>query len=136
MEQVMAEVDDGFETPVPLDENDHMITVRRCDLRRRRLIPNNSPQDLNLVEAVGLLAPSKTRRALANVVKLKPGQYIGIKKSDSSNFVIVNPTRDGDIRWLLSERPDLANEIDSVYLVDGVRIRRNTIDLTKSEDGK
>ena len=131
MDQMMIEAPEDFQAPVPLDENDHMITVRRCSVRRKRLIPSGEPEELNLVEAVRLLAPTGTHRARANVVKLRAGQYIGVKRADSSNFVIVNPTSDGDIRWLLQDHPNLPSDIERIYVVDGVQIRRNTIDLTE-----
>jgi len=66
---------------------------------------------------------------MTNVARLRTGQYIGIRKKDRANFVIVNPTKDGDIRWLLAQRPDMANQISEVYLVEGVVIRRSVIDL-------
>ena len=131
----MTEVADDFRVPVPLDENDHQITVYKCRVKRSRIeVVDSEPQTLNLKEAVALLAPSGTHRARANVMGLKAGFYIGVKKSDSSNFVIVNPTSDGDIRWLLNDHPDFKKTVRDIYLVDGVRIRRNTIDLT--EDGE
>jgi hypothetical protein len=136
MEQVMEEAPDGFQIPVPLDENDHQVMIRRCEVRRQRLIPVGEEQTLNLKEAVALLAPSQSHRARANVMKLKPGYFVGVKSTDQSNFVIVNPTSDGDIRWLLQQNPELADSIRDIYLVDGVKIRRNTIDLSDAEDGE
>jgi hypothetical protein len=121
--------------PEPLDENDHLVTVRRCSLTRKKLLPEGEPQTLNLKEAVALLAPSKTRLGLANVIRLKTGQYVGVKSGDLSNFVIVNPTNDGDIRWLLKKHPDLASQIRDVYLVESVTIRRNAIDLPSDGEG-
>ena len=121
--------------PEPLDENDHMITVRRCSLMRKRLLPEGEPQALNLKEAVALLAPNKTRLGRANVLKLKTGQYVGVKSGNLSNFVIMNPTNDGDIRWLLKKHPDLASQIRDIYLVESVIIRRNAIDLPSDGAG-
>lgn len=120
--------------PEPLDENDHVLTIRRCAVRRGRLVPDDEVQDLNIKEAVALLAPSKTRLARTNVLRAKTGQYVGVK-SDSSNFVIVNPTSDGDIRWLLKKHPDLQFQIRDVYLVESVVIRRNAIDLPSDGEG-
>jgi hypothetical protein len=114
--------------PEFLTENDHIVTVRKCEIRRQRLLPVGDAQDLNIKEAVALLAPSKTHLARTNVLRIKTGQYVGVK-SDSSNFVIVNPTNDGDIRWLLRKHPDLPLFTREVYLVESVTIRRNAIDL-------
>ena len=136
MEHVMEGSSDGFQIPVPLDENDHQVMIRRCEIRRKRLMPVGEVETLNLKEAVALLAPTESHRARANVMKLKAGQYVGVKSTDQSNFVIVNPTSDGDIRWLLQQNPELADSIRDIYLVDGVRIRRNTIDLTEVENGE
>lgn len=120
--------------PEPLDENDHILTIRKCALRRGRLLPSGDARDVNIKEAVALLAPSLTRLARANVLRAKTGQYVGVK-SDSSNFVIVNPTGDGDIRWLLRKYPDLQIQIREVYLVESVVIRRNAIDLPSDGEG-
>jgi hypothetical protein len=120
---------DPSKFPEPLDENDHLITVQKCVLKRQRLIPEGEQTVLNLKQAVQLLAPSKTRTARANVMKLKPGYFIGVKAGDKSNFVIVNPTSDGDIRWLLRKHPDLPVLVQDIYWVESVNIRRNAIDL-------
>lgn len=120
--------------PEPLDENDHVLTVRRCVVRRGRLVPDEEAKDLNIKEAVTLLAPSQTRLARAHVLRVRSGQYVGVK-SDLSNFLIVNPTSDGDIRWLLRKHPDLQFQIRDVYLVESVVIRRNAIDLPSDGEG-
>ena len=130
----MAEAADDFEIPVPLDENDHQISVVKCRIKRSRIQTVGEMQTLNLKEAVALLAPSTTRMARANVMKLRAGQYVGVKSSDLSNFVIVNPTSDGDIRWLLNDHPNFPKKVRDIYYVDGVKIRRNTIDLTEGGD--
>lgn len=119
--------------PEFLNENDHIVTVRKCEIRRRRLHPVGEPADLNIKEAVTLLAPSKTHLARTNILRAKTGQYVGVK-SDLSNFVIVNPTSDGDIRWLLRKYPDLPLFIRDIYLVESVTIRRNAIDLKSDGD--
>lgn len=130
--QTMANPASSFnpsEFPEPLTENDHVITVQKCALKRKRLLPEGESIVLNLKQAVALLAPSRTHLARANVMKLKPGYFIGVKAGDSSNFVIVNPTTDGDIRWLLRKYPDLPVLIRDVYWVESVVVRRNAIDL-------
>lgn len=121
--------DEPFEIPPRLGDDAHQITVRRCHLIRRRLIPRGDAQVLNLPQAIEKLAPTRTPRAMANVAKVRVGHFVGIRKKDRSNFVIINPTRDGDIRWLLAQRPDLSNQISEVYLVQDVVIRRSMIDL-------
>lgn len=124
------------EFPEPLDENDHVITVQKCALRRSRLFPEGDLITLNLKEAVALLAPSGRHYARVNVMKLKSGHFIGVKAGDKSNFVIVNPTTDGDIRWLLRKNPDLPVIARDIYYVESVSIRRNTIDLPKVDGDK
>lgn len=121
--------------PEPLNENDHMVTVRKCSFLRKKLLPDGESQTLNIKEAVALLAPNRTHLGRANVLRLKTGQFIGVKSSDLSNFVIVNPTNDGDIRWLLAKSPDLFSKVRDVYLVESVTIRRNTIDLPSDGEG-
>lgn len=119
--------------PEFLNENDHVVTVRRCEIRRRRLHPVGEPESLNIKDAVALLAPSKTHFARTNILRAKTGQYVGVK-SDLSNFVIVNPTSDGDIRWLLRKHPEFPLFIRDIYLVEDVTIRRNAIDLKSDGD--
>lgn len=120
---------DASKFPEPLDENDHVITLQKCVFKRGRLIPGGDLMVLNLKEAVALLAPTRKHFARVNVMKLKPGHFIGVKSSDRSNFVIVNPTSDGDIRWLLRKQPDLPLWTRDIYMVESVSIRRNAIDL-------
>jgi len=134
MEEMKEDVEE-FIIPVPLDENDHQVMVRKCEIRRKRIMATGEIETLNLKEAVALLAPIQSHRARANVMKLRAGQYVGVKNTDLSNFIIVNPTSDGDIRWLLSKNPDFSDNVRDIYLVDGVKIRRNTVDLTDSESG-
>lgn len=112
-----------------------MVTVRKCSFLRKKLLPDGESQTLNIKEAVALLAPNRTHLGRANVLRLKTGQFIGVKSSDLSNFVIVNPTNDGDIRWLLAKSPDLFSKVRDVYLVESVTIRRNTIDLPSDGEG-
>jgi len=112
---------------------DHVV-VRKCVLARKKLLPAGEPQTLSMQEAVELLAPNRTRLGRSNVLKLKTGQYVGVKQ-DSSNFVVVNPTNDGDVRWLLQKYPDLASQIRDVYLVDYVTIHRTTIDFASDGAG-
>jgi hypothetical protein len=135
MEQMTTEKADDFQAPVPLTESDHRVSVRKCLVKKEHLVFDGDVEDLDLKEAVALLAPTSSHRARFNVMKLKAGQYVGVKKSDLSNFVIVNPTGDGDIRWLVRDRPELLSDIRDIYYVDGVQIRRNTIDLTKESRG-
>jgi len=136
--EVMDQMEEGAEEfiiPTPLDENDHQVMVRKCEIRRKRIVVVGDVETLNLKEAVALLAPTQSHRARANVMKLKTGQYVGVRSADLSNFVIVNPTSDGDIRWLIRDKPDFRHDVRDIYLVDGVRIRRNTVDLTESGSG-
>jgi len=121
--------EEELQIPPRLGDDAHRLTVRRCKIVRRRLVPRGDSEVLNLPAAIEKLAPTRTPRAMANVAKARVGHFLGIRKKDRSNFVIINPTRDGDIRWLLAQRPDLANQISEVYLVEDVVIRRSMIDL-------
>lgn len=119
----------------PLADVVHSITLRKCELIRERLVPRGEPESFSLDEALKLLAPTGTLRARANVARVRVGQFIGVSRSGGSNFVIVNPTSDGDIRWLLRQRPDLNVSIRDIYLVDDVVIQRNTVDLPVGAPG-
>lgn len=135
MDAAKRPVFDPGEFPEAIDEGNHLLTVRKCSLKRKRLFPEGESQTLNIKEAVSLLAPSQTRVGRSNVLKLKTGQFVGVKSSDLSNFVIMNPTGDGDIRWLLQKHPDLALQIRDVYLVESVTFKRNAIDLPSDGAG-
>ena len=120
--------------PEPATESDHVVTVSRCLFQRKRLVVDGPSMALNIKEAVALMAPSKTRLARTNVLRLKVGQFIGVKSGDLSNFVIMNPTGDGDVRWLLKKYPELPSQVRDIYLVESVTIRRNSIDLPMEND--
>jgi hypothetical protein len=120
--------------PIPHTEESHRIIIRRCKLKRKRLIPEGESETLNLIDAVRRLAPSGSPKGRANVLKLKPGQFVGVSSTDGTNFVIVNPTRDGDIRWLF-ERVDIGPRLQEVYLVEDVMIENHTVDLPLGPKG-
>ena len=126
---------DSSKFPERTGLEDHQVTVYKCSFRRQRLVPEAIPHVMNIKEAVSLLAPSKTSKARANVLKLKSGQFIGVKSADLSNFVIVNPTNDGDIRWLLAKHPDIEKQVRDIYLVDSVVIKRNSINISAEDSG-
>lgn len=134
---IEAVIDDsnGDVGGIPALLDDHTITVRECSIKRNRLIPDGKSQELSLINAIKLLAPSHTSVGRSNVTKLKVGFFIGVKSGDLSNFVIVNPTSDGDIRWLIKKQPDLVAKIRNVYIVESVFLRRNVIDLPSDGEG-
>jgi len=128
--QGQAAVKDELLIPTPLSESSHRITIRRCVVKRRRLVPQGEAETLNLDEAAKRLAPSRSHKARANVLKLRPGQFIGVTPKTGTNFVIVNPTTDGDIRWLFERVGGLEAKLQEVYLVEDVVIENNTVDLS------
>ena len=109
------------------------LLVRSCKIRNGRLVPGGEPEDLTLKEALGRLAPSNSHRARMNVMNVRPGHYIGVKQSPEGgapvNFIVKNPTRDGDIRWLLQKAPEFEAELEEIFLVEGVEIPREVIDM-------
>lgn len=113
----------------------HRITIKKCQIKNDKLIPTGEKEVLDIRDAIRKLAPSKSGKGIQNVVNAKSGHYIGLN-SDGTNFVIVNPTDDGDIRWLIRKKPELLDNISELYLVDDMEIKRNFIDLSKKESGK
>lgn len=112
-------------TSIP-GETSHTLAVVRCEVVRGFLVSRGAPELLSLAEAVRRLAPSKSRKALSNVIKAKTGNFIGV--SVSGNFLLINPTGDGDVRWLLNKRPEFESSLREIYRVDGVEIRRAVSD--------
>lgn len=117
-----------------LGANDHTLVVRRCSLRRKRLYPDGEFMSLGINEALAMLAPSGAKQARLNVLRLRAGHFVGVRSDTDANFVIVNPTADGDIRWLLKKHPNLPDRVRDIYLVESVAIPRNAIDLPMEDD--
>lgn len=126
----------GEEIVTPIGVAEHTLTIRRCKLRRGHLIPQQGESEtatLTLDEAYARLAPTRTHQARTNVNRIRSGQYLGLREAvrpgDRSNFVIINPTTDGDVRWLFQKNPDMRMALKEVYLVEDVVIRRETVEL-------
>lgn len=126
---MMAEDQVTEETVSPIPVAAHTLKIRRCAFRRGHLVPEGDSEELTLDEAFRKLAPTGTRQARTNVVRVRTGQYLGLKPSNNSNFSIINPTTDGDIRWLFQQKPEMKSALKEVYLVEDVVIRRETVDL-------
>jgi hypothetical protein len=96
------------------------------------------PETLQLQEAVRKLAPSGSRTAKINVLRLKTGDYIGLYKTRPLNFVIRNPTSDGDIRWLLQRSPNFKSLLGEMYFVQSVAKRRDLLEVVDApaQDGQ
>jgi hypothetical protein len=113
---------------------EHTLALRRCVIRNGYLSAKGDSEVLTLKQAIARLAPSKTRKALNAVLRVRSGQYIGtldrkIPGVAPTNFVIVNPTRDGDIRWLLHKNPEFGSMVKEVYLVEEVVVPKEVVDL-------
>lgn len=126
---MMAEpqAEENVVAPIPVAA--HSLKIRRCDFKRGYLIPREDSEQLTLDQAFRRLAPTRTKEARTNVVRVRTGQYLGLKPRDKTNFLIINPTSDGDIRWLIQRKPEIKSELKEVYLVEDVVIRRKTVDL-------
>ena len=122
MEMVSTPTDENAE-PV---EAVRRLTLCRCEIKVGRIRTTGTPEVLTLQEAMTRLAPSNTRRAKMNVINARVGWYIGLREQDPgkppSNFLFQNPTRGGDIRWILQEMPDFEEVVLDVYYVKDVEI--------------
>ena len=112
-------------------KSDHVLHLIKCELVQGYLRCRNERIELTLKEAAAKFAPSSEPRARQNVLKARRGHYIGLKNTGQvyRNFLIINPTEDGDVRWLLHQNPELETSISEIYLVDEVTVFRNTTDL-------
>jgi len=106
------------------------FVVHRCEIQRGYLTTRGEPEPLTMLEAIGKLAPSNTHSARINVTKLRRGDYIGVRKDNNANFVIRNPTSDGDIRWLLQRSPGFESYFREIYLVTDYMRRSAPTDVT------
>lgn len=106
----------------------HTLTIKKCVLRRGYVSPRGDAEVLPLKEAVKRLAPSGTRSARVNVLRARPGHYIGVT-ADMANFVFKNATNDGDIRWIILKKPDFERQVREIYLVEDCVIAKNSVDL-------
>ncbi len=107
------------------------ICLIPCKIRDGKLVGNGTVVSFTLREAAQKFAPSSEPRARANVLRAKRGNYIGMIKAGKiyRNFLIVNPTDDGNIKWLLRKSPELEASISEIYLVDEIVNKRIALDL-------
>ena len=102
-----------------------------CQLRGQVLVKSGKRFPISLREAITKFAKSSDPRTNANILRARRGHYLGIRKKGDrlENFLIVNPTQDGSISWLLKKVPDLEHNIIEVYLVDEVQRPYSAVDL-------
>lgn len=104
------------------------ISLRRCAIRAGRIVPFGETEKLPLQKAIGKLAPSQNAEARMNVLRARPGCFVGLFKT-GKNFLLVNPTSDGNIAWLLKKVPDFQVLVADVCRVEDVNIPQTAIDL-------
>lgn len=107
------------------------IKLTKCSLRRGCLIPDGESFVLSLPEAIKKFVPMGSVIGKRNMINIRRGQYLGLRlvNGQPNNFLITNPTNDGDIRWLLNRNPEVEFSIQEVYLVDEVIKERDITDL-------
>lgn len=112
-------------------DSGYMLYVRKCKLHDGVLTPRGARSALTLKEAFAKFCSSAEQQAKANLLRARRGHYLGIRKKGNrlENFLIVNPTADGDVRWLLRKIPELEASIIEVYVVDEVNRAKNATDL-------
>lgn len=113
----------------------HTLTLRRCQFRRGFLSHNKEAETLPLDQALRRLAPTGSRLAKLNVIRVRPGYYIGVMK-DGTNFMFKNPTFDGNIGWILQKRPDFEEVVQAVYFVEDFFLKRDMMDLPGDPERK
>ena len=128
MEETPTEAEE-VEVPEP-SLRVHELTIRRCKLVAGRLVPRGDAEKLDLMDAICILAPRGTRNAKINVMRARRGDFIGLRNGAGSNFVIRNPTDDGDIRWLLNKSPGFEHSFSGIWLIQDVIRRAVPIEVT------
>jgi hypothetical protein len=100
-------------------------------------VPRGEQVVLSLPEAVAKFCAANEPGSRANLFKARVGNFIGIRNKGTrlENFLIVNPTTDGDIRWLLRKMPELDTSIIEVYVVDEIYRPKNATDLPTVNPG-
>lgn len=109
----------------------YMLFIRKCDLRNGRFVALGEQIAMPLKDAVAKFCHSADPRARANVFRAKRGSYLGIRSKGNQlvNFLIENPTADGNARWLFRKMPEFEASIVEVYVVDEVNRAKNAADL-------
>lgn len=103
-----------------MDGSPYQVMFRQCALVEGRLKPRGGQYVMSITDAVKRLAPTGSRSGRVNVLSARRGDFIGIRSDTSANFIIRNPTDDGDIRWLLRDNPGFENNFDAIYRIEGV----------------
>ena len=108
------------------------ISIRKCVMRRGRLAPRGAVETISMKVAMDRLAPSGSRTARMNLLRAKTGHFIGLMSTgkDLTNFIIINPTTNGDIRWLLNKNPEVEKAIKEVYRVEHVDLEMVATDVS------
>jgi len=113
----------------------HELTICPCELVNGHLVVRGESQTLDLMDAVARLAPSQSRSGRINVMRAKRGDFVGLRGKDGANFVVRNPTGDGDVRWLLSKFPAFEHYFSEVWLVQDVIRRSKPTETTVDGQG-
>lgn len=110
---------------------DYTLFLTKCELKGNTLVERGEYFPLSINEAIQRLAPSGMPGAKFNVLKVKTGAYIGIwnRNGQIKNFIIHNPTDDGNITWLLDKLPELGASLIEVYLVNDISKPKKARDL-------
>lgn len=115
------------------DNEPYTISLQKCRLIGSRIIVRGGVEKLPIKEAIALLAPSKNKSDVTKVLKVKTGYFIGTLSRQPNivrNFIIVNPTNDGDVRWLLRKNNGFEKALKEIYKVVDVSIPKEAYDVT------
>jgi hypothetical protein len=98
-----------------------------CKLRAEKAVPleGQAPLCLNWVELTNLLAPSRTRNALATLRRLRVHSYVGLEtqaEGAPTNFLFMNDNRSNNMESLLKRKPSLSTQLQALYRVDAAEL--------------
>lgn len=104
-----------------------LFKLRPASLRANRIVASETEPSLalSLPEMFQRFAPSGTREAKSNIIKLRPMSFFGLMKDETGalrNFTIFIPSRDNKIDWLLRRDPTFSERLVEVYEVETVQL--------------
>lgn len=107
-------------------EPTRMLTVFKCEIILGVARTVGKSEEITISEAMERFAPSKNRRARMNVINVRSGWYIGLREDKAGeapvNFIFKNPTKGGNIRWILEQNPEFEELVLELYYVKDVVI--------------
>lgn len=88
-----------------------------------RVVPlSDPPLTVGWDELVTLVGGSKTTQSLLTLRRLRPRDFVGVRRSASAetNFLVSTPSGKRSIKWVLDKQPNFASTVVRMYRVEAV----------------